>query len=311
MEAARAAVLDEAGLGPGDRLGSGGEAEVYALDDARVLRLHRQPSADHARAVAELCASLDRAAVPYALPEVLEVHEREGVSWSVERRLPGRPLDSLLPTLRGAVRAEALTAYLEGAAAFGALGLPRGWPGGCGELFTAEHLRAERWGDLLADRLRLQLAQARAVLATTVPALDDVARRLAGEARLEEPAGPPCLVHGDWFPGNVLVGEDLQVTAALDLGWLTVVGDPGHDVRSAAVFLEVRPWGQAGDDAIVLGAARRLLGPDAGDLVDRTRRFEQARFAFVDEDEHLHRWCVAGLRAVAEEVLGDQHRGHL
>ena len=35
--------------------------------------------------------------------------------------------------------------------------------------------------------------------------------------------------------------------------------------------------------------------------VDVTRRFEQARFAFVDEDEHLHRWCVDGLRAVGAE----------
>lgn len=309
MEAARSAVLADLGLQPGDLLGAGGEAEVYALGPDRVVRVHRQPAAAHVRAIAELCASLDRSAVPYALPELLEVHERDGVSWSIERRLPGRPLDSLLPALRGTARATALTAYLEGAAAFGALGLPAGWPGGCGELLTTEQLRADRWGDLLAARLRLQLDQARPVLAGVVPALGDVARRIAGEARTEE-SGAPCLVHGDWFPGNVLVGDDLRVTAALDLGWLTVVGDPSHDLRSAAVFLEVRPWGQPGDDAIVLAVVRRLLGPDAGHLVDRTRRFEQARFAFVDEDPHLHRWCISGLRAVAEAVVADQHRGH-
>ena len=309
MEAARAAVLADLGVEPGDLLGAGGEAEVYALGTDRVLRLHRQEAADHARAVAELCASLDRSAVPYRLPEVLEVHARDGVSWSIERRLPGRSLGEGLADRRGADRAIALTSYLEGAAAFGALGVPRGWPGGCGEVLTQERLRADRWGDLLADRLRLQVARARPALEGVVPALDDVARRVAGEARTEE-AGEPTLVHGDWFPGNVLVDDDLQVSAAIDLGWLTVVGDPTHDVRSAAVFLEVRPWGQPGDDAIVLSVARRLLGPDASHLIDRTRRFEQARFAFVDDDHHLHRWCVAGLRAVAEEVLGDQHRGH-
>lgn len=309
MEAARAAVLADLGVQPADLLGSGGEAEVYALDAGRVLRLHRHEAAEQARAIAELCSGLDRSAVPYELPEVLEVHERDGVSWSIERRLPGRPLDGLLAGLRGMDRASGLTAYLEGAAAFGALGPPPGWPGGCGELFTAERLRAQRWGDLLADRLRLQLAQGRSLLVGAVPRFDDVARRLAGEARTEV-AGVPTLVHGDWFPGNVLVDDDLRVSAALDLGWLTVVGDPTHDVRSAAVFLEVRPWGQAGDDAIVLAAVRRLLGTEAAHLIDRTRRFEQARFAFVADDHHLHTWCVAGLRAVAEEVLGDQHRGH-
>ena len=309
MEAARAAVLADHGVAPADLLGAGGEAEVFALGSDRVLRVHRREAADHARAVADLCASLDRRSVPYALPEVLEVHTRDGVSWSIERRLPGRVLEAVLAGLRGPDRATALTSYLEGAAAFAALGLPSGWPGGYGEVLTDERLHADRWGDLLADRLRLQLAQARPVLAGVVPALDDVVRRVAAEARTEE-AREPALVHGDWFPGNVLVGEDLEVTAAIDLGWLTVVGDPTHEVRSAAVFLEVRPWSQPGDDAIVRSVARRLLGPDAGRLIDRTRRFEQARFAFVDDDHHLHQWCVAGLRAVAEEVVSDHHRGH-
>lgn len=119
-----------------------------------------------------------------------------------------------------------------------------------------------------------------------------------------EPTGAVTLVHGDWFPGNVLVGEDLQVTAAIDLGWLTVVGDASHDVRSAVAFFEVRPWLQPGDADVLFAAATRHLGPDAAEQVARTRRFEQARFAFVAEDEHLHRWCLTGLRSVAAEITG-------
>ena len=189
-------------------------------------------------------------------------------------------------------------------AAFGALGLPSGWSQTCGELFTEEQLRAERWGDLLAARLRLQLDRARPVLEDSLPAFDAVARWVEVEAR-REGAGPPVLVHGDWFPGNVLLGEDLQVSAAIDLGWLTVVGDPTHDVRSAVVFTEVRPWHRPGDSDLLLAAARRHLGAEAAALIARTRRFEQARFAFAVEDEHLHRWCIAGLRAVAERAAPD------
>ena len=33
------------------------------------------------------------------------------------------------------------------------------------------------------------------------------------------------------------------------------------------------------------------------DLIARTRRYEQLRFAFVAEDPHLHTWCLDGLRA--------------
>jgi Ser/Thr protein kinase RdoA (MazF antagonist) len=294
-EGQRDALLARYGIGPGDELGHGGEAVVYALDPHRVLRAHRHEAADHVRGIAELYGRLDRSAVPYALPEVLEVHGDGEISWSVERRLPGQPFDELLRHLAEADRARALTAYVDGAAAFGALGEPAGWTGGCGELFTEERLRADRWGDLLADRLALQLERARPVLAAALGDPDAAAAPVLAAARAEEGAGA-TLVHGDWFPGNVLLDDDLRVSAAFDLGWLTVVGPAQHDVLSAAVFCEVRPTHTPADGAVLAAAVARHLGAGSADALARTRRYEQLRFAFVTEDEHLHAWCLAGLR---------------
>ena len=45
------------------------------------------------------------------------------------------------------------------------------------------------------------------------------------------------------------------MSAAIDLGWLTVVGPADHDVRSAVVFFEVRPWLQPGDAEVLDAAA--------------------------------------------------------
>jgi len=290
-------------LGPGDKLGEGGESEVYALDAHRVLRLHRQEAADYARRTGDLYGQLDRSAVPYALPEVLEVHGDGEVSWSIDRRLPGRPFDEMLGELAGPARTGALNAYVDGAAAFGALAAPPGWPGGCGELLTDERLRSARWGDLLADRLELQLERARPLLESLVPDLDAVVEHIVATAR-GEGTGPVTLVHGDWFPGNVLLDHDLQVSAAIDLGWLTVVGDVAHDVLSAAVFCEVRPTWTAADGEVLLRAVARHIGADAEARVARTRLFEQARFAFVDEDddEYVCRWCRDGLRSAAARL---------
>jgi Ser/Thr protein kinase RdoA (MazF antagonist) len=296
----RGSVLDRYGVTAADLLGSGGEAEVYALGTDRVLRLHRHEAARYTEQIGELYAQLDRGAVPYALPEVLEVHGDGEVSWSIERRLPGRSFDQVLGELRGQARAGALRAYLDGAAMFSALGRPPGWAGGCGELFTAERLRADRWGDLVAQRLLLQAEQARELVAPHLAGFDDAVRAIVEEARGTGSEGAPSLVHGDWFPGNVLVGDDLEVSAAIDLGWLTVVGDPDHDVAAAAVFCEVHPWLRPGDREVLVAAAERHLGPGAAERIDRARRAEQLRFAFVAEDEHLHRWCLDGLRTVAE-----------
>jgi putative membrane protein len=297
----RRAILERSGVEPDDFLGRGGEANVFALDAERVLRLHRSSApaaaADYTRRIGALYERLDRGAVPFALPQVLEVHEEE-VAWSIERRLPGQPLDGRLGALADDERRRAIDGYVDGAAAFAALGVPAGFGEGCGELFTVEGLRADRWGDLLAARLELQLELGSSVVRDDVPDLDRAAERIIASAR-EEQADGRTLVHGDYFPGNVLLGDDLRTSAVLDFGWLTVVGDPTHDVRSAVAFWAVRPWSRPGDDEALLAAAQRHLGADAADLIARTRRFEQLRFAFVAEDPHLHAWCLDGLRAAS------------
>jgi hypothetical protein len=309
---ARRAVLDRYGVGSADHLGHGGEADVFALGADRVLRVHRNPdhaaAAEYVRRIGALYDSLDRTRVPFALPEVLEVHEEADATWSIERRLPGRPFDAMLGELSGAERATAIRGYVDGAAAFGALGVPEGFGDGVGELFTAERLRATTWSELLEARLRLQLERGEPVVRDRVADLDRAVAAVLSLARAE-PASGRTLVHGDFFPGNVLFGDDLSVSAVLDLGWLTVVGDPTHDVRSAVAFWSVRPWARPGDREVLVAAAARHLGPDVDAMLARTERYEQARFAFVAEDPHLFAWCVDGLRSLAGggtgTVLGD------
>ena len=293
----REAVLRRFGLGAQDRLGEGGESEVFALDAHRVLRVHKREAAGYTRAIGELYAGLDRSRVPYALPEVLAVDGDGELSWSIERRLPGRSLDQVLPFVAASDRERVLRGYVDAAAAFGALGAPPGWPGGCGELFTDERLRADRWGELQRARLTLQLEQARPVLEAAIPELGVVAARVLAEAEAAPNADAPTLVHGDWCPGNVLVGDDLRITAAFDLGWLTTVGHPCHDLLTAAVFCEPQAAYRPDDAAVLADAVSAHLGPDTAVHLARTRRLEALRFAFVTEDPFLHRWCLAVLCA--------------
>jgi hypothetical protein len=58
----------------------------------------------------------------------------------------------------------------------------------------------------------------------------------------------------------------------------------------------VRPTHRAEDGVVLEAAVARHVGGSAGDALRRTRRYEQLRFAFATEDEHLHTWCLEGLR---------------
>jgi aminoglycoside phosphotransferase (APT) family kinase protein len=267
-------------LDGGELLGEGGEAQVFALGADRVLRRHRQPAPDHARTIGRFLDALDREALPFALPTVLEVGEDDVGTYAIERRLPGRSLDDVLPSLRGADRSRALRAYIDAAAAIRRLGLPDGWRDGFGEVFMEPPVRSATWKGLLEQQVRRQLA-----LASDAPP-GSLERALAAVSLQPEPS-ELALVHGDYCPGNVMIDADLEVTAVIDWSWLCVVGDADHELRTAALFTFA-------EDAEEECAA--LLGPAMAARLPAARVIEAARFVPYAEHQRLHAWCLEGLR---------------
>jgi aminoglycoside phosphotransferase (APT) family kinase protein len=116
----------------------------------------------------------------------------------------------------------------------------------------------------------------------------------------ELPAVQPLLVHGDYYPANVLTGADGGIAAVIDFSPLTVVGDWRADLVSAVCFMEelADPPCEARDDARTC-LKNAMVDPD-GDIFLTYRAFH----AFVHsgsrvEIPELYRWCVAVLRSLA------------
>src|SRR5690606_20723484 len=133
------------------------------------------------------------------------------------RRMPGRDFAQVLSTLEGIDRERALSSYLEVAGQIGAVRLP-GRP--FGEIITPDApVLAETWGAYLSARMAQTLAHSRADLEADVPRLADVLdaidRALAPLAAWQE----PCLVHGDYFPGNVFIDDNLRICGVGDFGY--------------------------------------------------------------------------------------------
>jgi fructosamine-3-kinase len=47
------------------------------------------------------------------------------------------------------------------------------------------------------------------------------------------------LIHGDFFPGNLLIDADIQISALLDFGLLMMYGDPLFDLATGWVFFDM------------------------------------------------------------------------
>ena len=122
MKAERASILADFRVKPGDLIGEGIESLVYALGPAHVLRLPKAgkfPAGSRAALQALLTAIAGR--LPFATPRIEEIGPDE--RWTIDARLPGRPLARFLKTAHDDARDRALRAYAEAVDAIAAIRL--------------------------------------------------------------------------------------------------------------------------------------------------------------------------------------------
>lgn len=275
-----ARVLASLGLSDRARLGSGAEASVYALDERRVARIHGghvERSAVVARATLLNELARGAASVPFAIPEPLGIVRVQERLVTIERRLPGQPLARLLETASGTRRRALIRSYLAAASRIADLGLERSW---YGELASQEPIRASTFRAYLRRRAQCSLAAAGRDFTGVDPT------QLA--AALPEPARPE-LTHLDAFPGNMLAAGG-AVTAVLDFGTTSIMGDRRIDPLAAAAYLEpaITPSATPDDRRTAEEWLREhALTP----LYEPVRRWLGAYWSFATDDVRLSRWC--------------------
>jgi Ser/Thr protein kinase RdoA (MazF antagonist) len=256
-----ARVLKSLGIPEGAFLGSGAEAQAYALDGRRVARVHGLGVAeDDVRHRASLLSELagSAGAVPFAIPRVLEIAAVEDRLVSIETRLPGRALSEVLGEASADQRAGLIRAYLDAAARIGDLQLERPW---YGDLCNRDPIRTATFREYLRERARKSLAAAG----------PDFAAVDADELAAALPAPSiPALVHLDAFPGNMLA-EGGSITAVLDFLDSPITPSATASDRRAAV-----EW---------------LRDHQLMDLYAPARRWLGAYWSFAREEPRLFDWC--------------------
>jgi Phosphotransferase enzyme family len=273
-------VLTSMQVPPEAYLGHGSESWVYALPGDRVVRvLHEGGSLAFVDRQRALLAELASAPMPFALPEMLDVGERFGRIFVIERRLAGSPGLRMLDEVAGKDRPALIQAHLAASARLGDLALhPRPF---FGELLAREPIRASTWLEFLAHRADEGFARSggrvpRVDPASLVAEFDDVA-----DGRF---------VHLDAFLDNMLF-LGTSVSAVLDIGVTTVVGDRRFDPVSAAVYVSApthTPNATAAD-ADVAKDWLRQHGLDG--LFAPVRRWLATFWAGALADPALVTWC--------------------
>ena len=299
MDSARNHLLQKYHVSPDARLSSGMEAEVYAYGPDAVLKLYAGTTS-----LADLCIlrdfydSLDRQLVPYALPRIYSVAEEDGFLITTEQRLAGTRMSAALPGLTTEQLDAMMQRYLTAALTVSQIQAPPGFDRY--KLLDADRLSCRTDGDwhhFLARYLTHKLAQVAPDLGRDVPQFAAKMQQL--RAVLDQPyGGDYCLIHGDFFPGNLLVNDDLQITALLDFGLLTMCGDTLFDIATGWVFLDMY-------DELQAQVRDRYLAMLLDRLGERVRG-RLYRYVLVysilsantyssDRTDGHYQWCVANL----------------
>lgn len=284
------AVIAAFGVTDADLLGSGWESTIYALGDTQVLRIPRPGvnSEDQVRAQAAFMTRLPP--LPFAVPRIREISKIDGQLFVIEDRIAGQSMAELLPSLSDDRRAAALRAYLAAAEAMSVATAPGE---AFGDLLRDQPRRCDRWSDYLTASVRT--AAEDEVLAAAVPGLDGIARRFI--ARLEAiPEPEKCIVHGDIWPPNVMMSNDLQVTGLIDFSFTTRIGDHFMDLAGACHFLLATKASSQADHDYLKQLILAKHGPDVIDRIGLYAVWFAFDFACNHDDAAVFAWCAKLIR---------------
>src|SRR4051812_34832722 len=118
-------LLQQFGITAAALLGKGSESSVYALDQARVVRIYgRGASIAYVQARANFYAQLAARHPAFVIPHVLDHGIIDEHAYTIEKRLHGHDFARILPQLAGQDRERALISYLNVATQIGAIDVP-------------------------------------------------------------------------------------------------------------------------------------------------------------------------------------------
>jgi hypothetical protein len=234
----RARILEHFRVSSAHLLAAGTEAEVYSYGDEHVLKLYGD-----AGRLADLTVlknfyeSLDERPSGLKLPRIVEIQPFGSAVGVIESKVPGRPLEHFLPALDITAEENAINIYLHAARALKEIKLLT--PPTRHILFgetDQSSLSGQTWSDFYAQLLHEKVARVGDLLAQNVSEFRSKFERLIASVGKDIDI-EISLIHGDFFPGNLLVAEDLShATGVVDFGSFTMFGDALVDMAGAVGF---------------------------------------------------------------------------
>lgn len=221
-------------------LGKGTEAEVYALSEDSVLKLYADTSRrGKLEILKQFYEGLDDSALSVRVPRIYSIEAVENLLCVIERRFHGAPLDSLVGKASNQNLSTLRAEYLRGVSDLAKLSVsynPRTFL-----LFDESGKSDIQTGNFHHFIRRMALEKAERNKGALSATVRNLSRKLEtlGSLLEEQYVDRLCVIHGDYFPGNIMARAFDRFEAVIDFGSFTMFGNPLYDVATACAFFDM------------------------------------------------------------------------
>ena len=234
----RSYLLEELKVTSKDLLAVGTEAEVYCYGESHVLKLYADPSRlVNLKTLKAFYDSLDDTPSGLKLPRIVTIKESGPLIAVIESKVPGQPLEVLLGKLDRSNQEQAEEIYLKAVRALAKIKII--YPPAKYMLFDESEESStsnQTWPQFYKRLLVEKVHKTGELLPNNVADFRAKFECLVESIRTDN-AVDISAIHGDFYPGNLLVSADLsRAEGVVDFGSFTLFGDNMLDVASAIGF---------------------------------------------------------------------------
>jgi len=228
-------ILNGFGIEEKKLLGQGGEGYVYDYTIYEVIKVFKEGDISYLQAIQNFLISISKKELPFAIPSILEIDEYKHLVYTIEKKLTGVTFRQTFLEAKEADKKRLLRNYWEAACKLSTIDLseyPYGQP-----IQSSEQIQSDIWMGYLEAKLEQKLHMASSDIAQDVHDYKTKIVRFKQFMKMQLDGTEKKLVHADYYIDNVLMDSTGTVSAVLDFGVHTVVGDLMMDIAGSIAVL--------------------------------------------------------------------------
>jgi aminoglycoside phosphotransferase len=262
-------------------LGHGGEGWIYEYGNDALKIYVRNSDKQYLKNIQLFQSNLKKQHFTFDIPQIYEIGEVDGILYTIEKRLQGVQMDKKIIGMSTPDRQKLYRSYYDAIRQVNAVtfsNLPYGQI-----IKTPESITSDSWTDFLVRVLDQKMVKTQDKMRLSVSDFDKKINLFKLLIQKHLVSTQKNLVHCDYFLNNVLVNDDLAISAVLDFSVHAAVGDPRLDIAGVLTWNGIDPNIKPEDYTFLYAIAKKDYGDDVSRFADLYLLYSSFYFSDMDD----------------------------